>query len=150
MLGESGQIFFPKLEEEEQVFFKDITIDFFHASDREIQLCNSEKEARQIAQELNESNPYPIYFFDSDTSGEKLYEEFYTDTDELDLDQFDSLGVIKNARKLPLEHIELCVSDLQSLMNSGNYDKLLIVESLKKYLPDFQHIETGKSLDQKM
>jgi FlaA1/EpsC-like NDP-sugar epimerase len=150
MLGESGQIFFPKLEEEEQVFFKDITIDFFQASDREIQLCNSEKEARKIAQELNESNPYPIYFFDSDTSGEKLYEEFYTDIDELDLDQFDSLGVIKNARKLPLKHIELCVSDLQSLMNSGNYDKLLIVESLKKYLPDFQHIETGKSLDQKM
>lgn len=150
MLGESGQIFFPKLEEEEQVFFKDITIDFFHASDREIRLCNSEKEARQIARELNESNPYPIYFFDSDTSGEKLYEEFYTDNDELDLDQFDSLGVIKNARKLPLEHIELCVSDLQSLMNSGKYDKLLIVESLKKYLPDFQHIETGKSLDQKM
>ncbi len=150
MLGESGQIFFPKLEEEEQVFFKDITIDFFHESDREIRLCSTEKEARQIAQELNESNPYPIYFFDSDTSGEKLYEEFYTDIDELDLDQFDSLGVIKNARKLPLEHIELCVSDLQSLMNSGNYNKLLIVESLKKYLPDFQHIETGKSLDQKM
>jgi FlaA1/EpsC-like NDP-sugar epimerase len=150
MLGESGQIFFPKLEEEEQVFFKDITIDFFHASDREIQLCNSEKEARQIARELNESNPYPIYFFDSDTSGEKLYEEFYTDNDELDLDQFDSLGVIKNARKLPLEHIELCVSDLQSLMNSGNYNKQLIIESLKKHLPDFQHIETGKSLDQKM
>jgi FlaA1/EpsC-like NDP-sugar epimerase len=150
MLGESGQIFFPKLEEEEQVFFKDITIDFFHASDREIQLCNSEKEARQIAQELNESNPYPIYFFDSDTSGEKLYEEFYTEIDELDLNQFDSLGVIKNARKLPLEHIELCVSDLQSLMNSGNYNKQLIIESLKKHLPDFQHIETGKSLDQKM
>jgi FlaA1/EpsC-like NDP-sugar epimerase len=150
MLGESGQIFFPKLEEEEQVFFKDITIDFFHASDREIQFCNSEKEARQIAGELNESNPYPIYFFHSDTSGEKLYEEFYTEIDELDLNQFDSLGVIKNARKLPLEHIELCVSDLQSLMNSGNYNKQLIIESLKKHLPDFQHIETGKSLDQKM
>lgn len=150
MLGESGQIFFPKLDEEEQVFFKDITLDFFNASNRKVKICNSDEEARQISLELDESNPYPIYFFDSDTSGEKLYEEFYTDTDELDLNQFDSLGVIKNARKLPLEHIELCVSDLQSLMNSGNYNKHLIVESLKKYLPDFQHIETGKSLDQKM
>jgi len=58
--------------------------------------------------------------------------------------------VIKNARKLPVEEIEKCVNDLQQLMNSGNYDKQTIVDNLKKYLPDFQHIETGKGLDQKM
>jgi FlaA1/EpsC-like NDP-sugar epimerase len=150
MLGKSGEIFFPKLEEEEQVYFKAITEDFFKASNREIVLCNSDEEARDKALTLNESVPYPVYFFTSDTSGEKLYEEFYTDSDEVDLEQFESLGVIKNARKLPLEAIEKCVNDLHQLMNSGNYDKQSIVENLKKYLPDFQHIETGKGLDQKM
>tara|TARA_R110000823_G_scaffold91159_32_gene201027 strand:+ start:583 stop:1794 length:1212 start_codon:yes stop_codon:yes gene_type:complete len=150
MLGKSGEIFFPKLEEEEQVYFKEITEDFFKASKREIVLCNSEAEARDKVLTLNESVPYPVYFFSSDTSGEKLYEEFYTDTDEVDLHQFESLGVIKNARKRPVEEIENCVNDLQQLMNSGKYDKQTIVDNLKKYLPDFQHIETGKGLDQKM
>jgi FlaA1/EpsC-like NDP-sugar epimerase len=150
MLGNSGEIFFPKLEEEEQVYFKAITEDFFKASNRKMVLCNSDEDAREKAITLNESAPYPVYFFSSDTSGEKLYEEFYTETDQIDLQQFESLGVIKNARKLPIEEIEMCVNDLQQLMNSGDYDKQTIVENLKKYLPDFQHIETGKSLDQKM
>lgn len=150
MLGKSGEIFFPKLEEEEQVYFKTVTEDFFKASNRDIVLCNSDGEAREKALALNETVPYPVYFFESDTSGEKLYEEFYTDTDEVDLQQFESLGVIKNARKLPMQEIEICVNDLQQLMNSGDYDKQSIVVNLKKHLPDFQHIETGKSLDQKM
>jgi FlaA1/EpsC-like NDP-sugar epimerase len=150
MLGESGEIFFPKLDKEEQVYFKVITEDFFKASKREIKLCQTEDEARMLASTIDENKPYPVYFFGSDTSGEKLYEEFYTETDEVYLDHFESLGVIKNARKLPMHQIELCVSDLQLLMNSGDYDKQLIVENLKKYLPDFQHIETGRCLDQKM
>ena len=150
MLGQSGEIFFPKLEEEEQVYFKTITEDFFTASNREIVLCNSDNDAREKALTLNETVPYPVYFFESDTSGEKLYEEFYTDTDAVDLEQFESLGVIKNARKLPILEIEICLSNLQQIMNSGNYSKQDIVNSLKKYLPDFQHIETGRSLDQKM
>jgi FlaA1/EpsC-like NDP-sugar epimerase len=150
MLGKSGEIFFPKLEEEEQVYFKEITEDFFKASKREITRCKSEDEARHLSIKLNENEPYPVYFFGSDTSGEKLYEEFYTDTDEVDLVQFDSLGVIKNARKLTMNQIEMCIFDLQTLMRLVDYDKQSIVDSLKKHIPDFQHIETGKSLDQKM
>lgn len=150
MLGKSGEIFFPKLEEEEQVYFKTITEDFFKVSNRKIVICNSDKEAREKVQNLTESVPYPVYFFSSDTSGEKLYEEFYTDDDEIDLQQFESLGVIKNARKLPILDIEICISDLKQLMSSGNHNKQALVESLKKHLPDFHHIETGKSLDQKM
>lgn len=150
MLGKSGEIFFPKLEKEEQVYFKTITEDFFKAANREIIVCNSDQEAREKSITLTESSPYPVYFFSSDTSGEKLYEEFYTESDKVDLQQFESLGVIKNARKLPTDEIELCIKDLQQLMNSGSYDKQSIVDNLKKYLPDFQHIETGKGLDQKM
>lgn len=150
MLGESGEIFFPKLDEEEQVYFKEITLDFFKASNRDIELCNSDEEARILASQLTENKPYPVYFFGSDTSGEKLYEEFFTETDELEMEKFVSLGVIKNAKKLSISKIENCIQDLQSLMNSGNYDKQTIVDCLKSYIPDFQHIETGKSLDQKM
>jgi len=150
MLGKSGEIFFPKLEEEEQVYFKTITDDFFKASNRKMVICNSDEEAREKVKNLTESVPYPVYFFSSDTSGEKLYEEFYTDDDEIDIQRFESLGVIKNARKLPISQIENCIEDLKNTMNSGKYDKQSIVDSLKKYLPDFQHIETGKSLDQKM
>jgi len=150
MLGKSGEIFFPKLDEEEQVYFKEITEDFFKASNREIAICSSEIEAKSLSSKLSEDAPYPVYFFDSDTSGEKLYEEFFTDTDEVDLFKFESLGVIKNARKLPMNQIEMCIFELKTLMRSGNYDKKSIIENLKKYLPDFQHIETGKSLDQKM
>lgn len=150
MLGNSGEIFFPKLAEEEMAFFKDITIDFFKASKRPILECKSDDEAKQKALTTKEGDPYPVYFFKTETSGEKLYEEFYTDTDLVDQETFDSLGVIKNARKLPKEDITKTILELKELMDSGNHDKSSIVELLKKHLPDFEHIETGKSLDQKM
>lgn len=150
MLGNSGEIFFPKLAAEQMAFFKDITIDFFKASNRPIIECQSEDEAKQKALTTKEGDPYPVYFFDTDTSGEKLYEEFYTDTDVVDQETYDSLGVIKNARKLSQDHISATISELKSLMDSGTYDKTAIVDLLKQHLPDFEHIETGKSLDQKM
>jgi hypothetical protein len=150
MLGNSGEIFFPKLEEEEMTYFKEITEDFFKQSNREIVLCSSDEEARVKSKDLKPSDPYPVYFFESDTSGEKLYEEFFTDTDEVDQEAFTSLGVIKNARKLAISEIEYTLLDLKALMDSGTYDKSSIVELLQKYIPDFEHIETGKTLDQKM
>jgi len=150
MLGESSDIYFPKLAEEEMVFFKDITLDFFKASSRKIIECSSDQEAKEKSLRLSEKDPYPVYFFNSDTSGEKLYEEFYTEIDEVDFDKHSALGVVKNAKKLPLLKIEETLEELKELMNSGDYDKAKIVNVLKKYLPDFEHIETGKSLDQKM
>jgi FlaA1/EpsC-like NDP-sugar epimerase len=150
MLGNSGEIFFPKLDDEEMTYFKQITEDFFNQSNRKIVLCNSDKEAIAKSRNLKTTDPYPVYFFESDTSGEKLYEEFYTETDFVDQEIFSSLGVIKNARKLPKTEIEATITDLKALMDSGNYDKSSIVELLQKYIPDFQHIETGKTLDQKM
>jgi FlaA1/EpsC-like NDP-sugar epimerase len=150
MLGNSGEIFFPKLEEEEMTYFKEITEDFFKQTNRQIVLCSSDEEARVKSKDLKASDPYPVYFFESDTSGEKLYEEFFTHTDEVDQETFTSLGVIKNARKLPMTEIEATIVDLKALMDSGNYHKSSIVSLLQKYIPDFHHIETGKTLDQKM
>jgi FlaA1/EpsC-like NDP-sugar epimerase len=150
MLGNSGDIFFPKLEEEEMVYFNEITEDFFKVMGNGTKKCNSELEAKDSALQLKENDPYPVYYFKSDTSGEKLYEEFYTDKDELDLDSFLSLGIVKNAKKESFETINSTLESLKKLMDSGNYEKSDIVNLIKKYIPDFEHIETGKSLDQKM
>lgn len=150
MLGETGDIFFPKLDESELVNFKDITIDFFKSSKREILECTSEDEARQKSLELNDQAPYPVYFFKTDTSGEKLYEEFYTEQDELDLETFESLGMVKNAPQLPRKQVLDMIDELKELMDTNRHDKNSIVHLIKKHLPGFEHIETGKSLDQKM
>lgn len=150
ILGKSGEIFFPKLAEEEMIYFKSITEDFFKEMRRDIDYCSSDSEAKSKAANLSDDAPYPVYFFKTDTSGEKLYEEFYTDTDEVDLATYDSMGVVKNAIKPSLEQINTVIKDLQVLMDGKSCDKAAIVSLLKQLLPDFEHIETGKSLDQKM
>lgn len=150
MLGNSGDIFFPKLQESEMVNFRDITIDFFKSLKKEIHLCHSEDEAKKASLTYNDNTPYPVYFFNSDTSGEKLYEEFYTPEDTLAMDQFSSLGIIKNPKKLTRVKLEIAISNLKILMNSNDHTKSKIIALIKKYLPDFNHIETGKTLDQKM
>lgn len=150
VLGQSGEIFFPKLKESDMVNFKEITLDFFEALGQKIQLCATEDEARQLASNRNLNEPYPVYFMPSDTSGEKLYEEFYTETDELDNERFQSLGVIVNAHCPEIQDIEYKLNDLLHLFTSHEVQKAEVVALLQKYLPNFEHIETGKSLDQKM
>jgi FlaA1/EpsC-like NDP-sugar epimerase len=150
ILGKSGEIFFPKLEEDDMMLFKTITEDFFEAMGTSIDYCQSEQEAKEKATQLKEGDAYPVYFFDTDTSGEKLYEEFFTDRDEVDLNTHESLGVVKNAIKPEKYSIEKTIATLSEMMNSGQADKAAIVGLLKQFLPDFEHIETGKSLDQKM
>jgi FlaA1/EpsC-like NDP-sugar epimerase len=149
ILGETGDIFYPKLAEEEMVNFKVITEDFFKALGRDIKYCKDENEARSYPL-TNESTEYPVFFFNSDTSGEKLYEEFYTEDDIIDEETFSSLGRIKSDSKSTEESISLAIGALKTLMNNDNCNKQSIVTLLSKYIPDFSHIETGKSLDQKM
>ncbi len=150
ILGASGEIYFPKLDEDEMVNFKDITLDFFKEMAIPVTECLSDDDARNRAASKSIEDPHPVYFFTSDTSGEKLYEEFYTDTDEVDMIKYEGMGVIKNAVKPSKTQIENCISELKMLMTSEVYDKSAIVSLMKKHLPDFEHIETGKSLDQKM
>ncbi len=151
MLGDSSDIFFPKLSEDQMVNFKDITLDFFKSMGLEADLCSSEDEAKEKALALtSNSKSYPVYFFDTDTSGEKLFEEFYTSTDQLDMNKFRSLGVIKNATKESIQMIDDRIKGLKDLLNLDDYQKSDIVKMLTEYIPDFEHIETGKSLDQKM
>jgi FlaA1/EpsC-like NDP-sugar epimerase len=150
ILGNSGEIYFPKLENDQMVNFRDITLDFFKEMAIPVIECISEDEAKNVASNMSIEDSHPLYFFTSDTSGEKLYEEFFTELDEVDLDKYAGMGVIKNAVKPSKIQIENCISELQMLLQSDSYDKSSIVSLMKKYLPDFEHIETGKSLDQKM
>lgn len=150
MLGHSGDILFPKLHEEEMVSFKQITEDFFLEMGIKTDHCQSELEAKNKAEKLQAGESYPVYYFTSDTSGEKLYEEFYTEKDQLDMETYRGLGVVKNAKRESMTTINETIEELKRLMCSGNYEKQDIVGLLQKYIPDFNHIETGRSLDQKM
>ncbi|MAD11871.1 MAG: nucleoside-diphosphate sugar epimerase [Flavobacteriaceae bacterium] len=150
ILGSSGDIFFPKLNEDQLVNFKDITLDFFKYLNREIKICHSESEAKEAANLMDEDSSYPCYFFRTDTSGEKLYEEFYTNDDKVSLNKFESIGVITNSKKSSYTEIYSVINDLITLFDSQNYNKEDIINSINILLPSFKHIETGKSLDQKM
>jgi FlaA1/EpsC-like NDP-sugar epimerase len=148
VLGEAGDIFFPKLEEKDLVNFADIVQPFLRELGFEMDICKSETEAIDKAANLS-SNKYPVYFFTSDTSGEKLYEEFYTDDEELLLDKYQSLGVIKNAPRRSRKELDQIIGEVESMF-AKDVDKADIVQLLNKLLPGFKHIETGLNLDQKM
>jgi FlaA1/EpsC-like NDP-sugar epimerase len=150
ILGRSGDVFFPKLYEDTMVNFKDITEAFINEMGFESCPCQSEEEAKNMALSSMDFNKYPVFYFNSDTSGEKLFEEFFTDQDTVDMETYGSLGIVKNAKRPSKSEIQKTIEDLQIKFCQPYYDKADIVNILKKYLPDFQHIETGKSLDNKM
>lgn len=150
ILGKSGDIFFPKLASNTLTSFKDIALDFFKSMDAKVTHCKSDQQARQRMATRIDKSTYPVYFFKSDTSGEKLYEEFYTEQDIIEFDTFKNLGVIKNTSKPSQKTIQSCVSSLKNLMEDPYYTKESIIEVMKQFIPDFDHIETGKNLDQKM
>jgi len=152
IMGETGDIFFPKLDEEKNMIpFDQIVKDLLETLGLELDICKSEEEAKDKALLLNEnSKSYPVYFFGSDTSGEKSFEEFYTDREVLDLDSFINLGVIKNSKKRNIKEIDEIFNRLHRLFDEETVSKSELVEVLKEYLPNFAHIETGKGLDQKM
>jgi FlaA1/EpsC-like NDP-sugar epimerase len=147
-LGETGNIFFPKLDfHKDQIYFKDIALDFLNQNGFIPKLVQSEKEAKDFDFE-NNPKKYPIYFFKTDTSGEKTYEEFYTEEEDYEINTYDSLGFI-NSPDVNISYEDLKFS-FEEVFNNLNTNKSDIVSVIKKYVPDFEHIETGKHLDQKM
>ena len=151
MLGKSGEVFFPKLLENSMKTFSEIADKFLEAYGLIPKQCATENEAKQIAKNLksNDTN-YPVHYFISDTSGEKSFEEFYTDTEKVDMNSFNQLGVVKNTPKKPLEEIEQMVNKLEAIFLEKEINKKALVSILQEFIPNFSHIETGKSLDQKM
>lgn len=151
MLGSTGEIFFPKLAEHQLTSFYDITEAFVASLGMKVKPFGSEQEAKAFAAAMpHDTKEWPVYYFSSDTSGEKAFEEFYTDGELLDLSTFHSLGVIKNAPRRSLTEIHSMIDKLSSTLNKPDVTKASIVEVMTEFLPTFHHIETGKNLDQKM
>lgn len=150
-LGQSGDILFPKLKESEMLTFSRIAEEFLVSLSLEADYCKTEEEAKAKALNWTQNNKkYPVYFFKTETSGEKPFEEFFTKSDKLDLDTFKALGIVKDSSASTIENIERTLTAFSSLFSQNKLSKEMIINLLSDYLPDFSHIETGKSLDQKM
>lgn len=150
MLGNNREIFFPKLKEEQMMTFDKIATAFLKEHGFEILKCVSDEEAIVKSEELkNGSHFYPVYFSDSNTSGEKSYEEFFTETESVDMDRLKALGVIIEKTIPDRNNIKRLFTKLNAAFEKET-TKEDIVTIIKEYLPNFEHIETGKSLDGKM
>jgi FlaA1/EpsC-like NDP-sugar epimerase len=151
LLGENRDVFFPKLSESlHLITFSEIASRFLMDKGLEPHLCDSEEEARGKASELIVAGKWPCYFFDSDTTGEKDFEEFFTGGEDLDLSRFDSIGVIRNAADFDSEKLLAFEANIKLLRERGTWKKEELRDVFFEVLPGFAHKETGKYLDQRM
>lgn len=151
LLGENRDIFFPKLSEQlDLARFSDIAVRYLEALGFEPFECDSEDDARNRAAELIAKKRWPVYFFSSDTTGEKDFEEFHTGREVLDLKRFDAIGVIKNALVYDEERLQHFLETIERLRAGCSWSKADLVELFNDMIPEFQHKETGKYLDARM
>lgn len=151
IFGENRDIFFPKLSENLHLTsFADIAIKYLEQKGYAPVLCDNEDEARKLAKTLPEQGKWPCLFTGSDTTGEKDFEEFFTDSEVLDMQRFNNLGVIKNEPTFNSELLTEFQNTIQAMRDARAWDKQSIVDLFFKMIPDFGHKETGKYLDGKM
>ncbi len=151
MLGENRDIFFPKLSEKlHLVTFSEIAQKYVRSLGYEPYECDSEDEARGRSEDLISQRKWPCYFFKSDTTGEKDFEEFFTDKEDLDMSRLASVGVIRNPAKFYEDQLQRFEHGVNVLRAQGRWNKAQLMELFFEMLPDFAHLETGKYLDQRM
>ena len=151
LLGENRDIYFPKLSPELNLTrFSDIAKRFLDDKGYEVHECSSENDARSEAQRLIKNKKWPCYFFKSDTTGEKDFEEFYTSNEIIDLDMFENIGVIKNDLLFNQSILNDFLDIIHDMQNRNHYTRKEIIALFNKVLPDFNHKEEGKFLDERM
>ena len=151
LLGNNRDIFFPKLSEKlHLITFSEIAVRYLRERGYEPYECESEDEARDRAEELIAKKQWPCYFFKSDTTGEKDFEEFFTDAEDLDMERFETVGVIRNQPDFDEAKLDEFMKGIEALREKGTWDKEDIVKLYFSLLPEFAHKETGKYLDQRM
>ena len=151
LLGDNRDIFFPKLSEQLHLTtFSDIAERYIVNLGYEPYHCSTEQEARDRSDELISAKRWPCYFFKSDTSGEKDFEEFFTDNEILDMNQFKNLGVIKNEANFNPNMLNYFLEVIHELRVQTVWEKAPIVDLFNEMIPDFDHKETGKYLDGRM
>jgi len=151
VFGENRDIFFPKLSENlHLITFSDIAERYLKDRGYEPYLCGSEDEARELVHTLPKKGKWPCLFVTSDTTGEKDFEEFFTNNETLDMDRFMNLGVIKNEPSFDEKKLNEFSDKIKNLKSSLKWSKEDLVVLFHKMIPDFGHKETGKYLDGKM
>jgi FlaA1/EpsC-like NDP-sugar epimerase len=151
IFGENRDIFFPKLSENlHLITFADIAIKYLQLKGYEPYLCKDEDEARELAKTFPKQGRWPCLFTASDTTGEKDFEEFFTDKETLNMSRFENLGVIKNELNFNDDLLNMFEKTIHSFKDEKEWSKDQIVQLFFKMIPDFGHKETGKYLDGKM
>lgn len=151
MLGNNREIFFPKLKEAQMMTFDRIATEIIQEHGFEVLKCNTDEEAIDRSADLKSgSKKYPVHYSKSDTSGEKDYEEFFTEQESVDNNRLNALGVIVNKPVPDREPLMELLSKLEAAFENEDISKGAIVKIIQEYLPNFDHIEKGKSLDSKM
>lgn len=151
IFGENRDIFFPKLSDDlHLITFADIAVKYLNEIGYEPYLCETEEQARALANKLPQEGKWPCLFVDSDTTGEKDFEEFFTAKETLDMERFSKLGVIKNDPLFDEEKLNQFTSFIVEKKSNFSWTKEELVEQFKLLIPDFGHKETGKYLDAKM
>ena len=165
ILGKGGEVFFPKLGEDQMLTFSSICDSFVTSNGLEKDPCATDEEAKHKAYELKVSElstdskhytlnsqlpKYPTVYFTSDTTGEKAYEEFYVPGEKINMERFQALGVVEETTRRPMVEVNAFFDELESIFHRDDFTKAQVVEAIKHFLPNFQHEETGKNLDQKM
>ncbi|HBG70698.1 MAG: UDP-N-acetylglucosamine 4,6-dehydratase [Bacteroidetes bacterium GWF2_43_63] len=151
IFGENRDIFFPKLSESlHLITFSEIAVRYLKSKGFEPFLCNSEDEARELANTLPDKRQWPCLFTPSDTTGEKDFEEFFTENEMLDLNRYISLGIIKNDALFDANLISHFTNTIQNFKENGKWTRQQLVDLFFEMIPDFGYIEKGKYLDSKM
>jgi FlaA1/EpsC-like NDP-sugar epimerase len=151
LLGQNEEIFFPRLSSElNLISFDQIAIKYLNQLGYEPVICKSEDEARHSVQTLSKDGKWPCFFFDSDTTGEKDFEEFFTENDIIDLDRFHNIGIIKSELKFEQKKLETFLLEIEKMKKNQLWRKKELVALFNKIIPNFNHLETDKYLDDRM
>ena len=151
IFGENRDIFFPKLSEElHLITFAEIAVKYLKERGYEAFTCKDEEEARTLVKTLPKEGKWPCLFTSSDTTGEKDFEEFFTENETLDMERFKNLGIIKNEPLFDEEKLTLFTHKIEAMKKARFWQKEEIVSLFHEMIPNFGHKETGKYLDGKM
>ena len=151
ILGQPGEVFFPKLGEDQMLTFSNICDDFVKAEGFEKKECKNDDEAKRFANNMGtEGTIYPVLYLRSDTTGEKAYEEFYVPGEKIDMKRFKSLGVVEQTIRHEMNEVNDFFEKLEAIFAKEDFTKALVVDAIKEFIPNFEHEERGKNLDQKM
>ncbi|WP_024993597.1 polysaccharide biosynthesis protein [Phocaeicola paurosaccharolyticus] len=151
ILGKAGEVFFPKLGEDQMLTFSAICDDFVKAEGLEKVECANDAEAKAKSNAISyDSKEYPVVYFKSDTTGEKAYEEFYVPGEKVNMDRFIALGVVEETTRRNMTEVNDFFTELEGIFSSREFTKSEVVDSIKRFIPNFEHEEKGRNLDQKM